>query len=370
MRYRYIILLIFVLQVRLSASPSDKIYSEDEIFLEEIIYSEVDYTNALKIWQIELGLTPMHIRAADKILKKRLKADVYSPPQTLKPKGFVMFMFGSAFLPTARRKSKKSIKLLCTRLAQEGYVTASIDYRLMNVLTPSFAKAGYVATQDAKCALQYFANNHNRFNIDPNNFFVGGISAGAFTAINAAFLDDGESLLGRENKYEKMYGGLYSTCPYPKVRYKIRGVINVSGAVYDLAILNNNIPIISFHASNDIVVPYDKNLPFTPLMNRYNLFVKNLAKNFIGKLKHKFYEAEMFPVFGSSCIADRLKKNCSFSEFDGYGHSLIVTRYTKRPTDILEPILDEMVQFIAFQISKKRNHGSLHKLIRYENSLF
>lgn len=367
MKYKSVLILLFLLvsKVQLSASLGNKIYSEDEINIQEVIYNEVDYTKVLEIWQIELEINPLIVKAAKSTLKKKLRADVYMPPKAEKPRGFIMFMFGSAFLASQKGKKKKSVKVLCMEFAQRGYVTASIDYRLMNILTPSFAKAGYVATQDAKSALQYFANNHSEFNIDPNNFFVGGISAGAFTAINAAFLDNGESLMNREKKYSKMYGNLYATCPKVQKRYTLRGVINISGAVYDLSILNNNVPIINFHGNSDLIVPHEKALPFTPIMDSYNdLLGKMSAKLAEGSLaRKKFYEAEMFPVYGSKCIKSKMRdKNCYYVEFDDCGHKLLLEGLPKRLSTNGNTIIEEIDAFISKHSDKNENRSFITKL--------
>lgn len=117
-----------------------------------------------------------------------------------------VFIHGGSFL--AGDKSEPIITDLAKSFAKRGYATASINYRMgfvndeaLNQCNfPNYAcffaadtaewyRAYYRAVQDAKGAIRFLVNNSEEYQIDPQNIFVAGESAGAFIAMGAAFLD-------------------------------------------------------------------------------------------------------------------------------------------------------------------------------------
>lgn len=201
---------------------------------EEVIYARVDYTDILRVWEIEFDVKPKTMEAVKKTLRqKNLKADIYYPPRrdVKEVKPLIIFMFGSAFMPKLNGRKDKSIVMLCKEFASRGYVTASVQYRTMNLLTPSFTKSGYVATQDSRAALRHFVNHSEKYGIDVEKVFVGGVSAGAITAINTAMLDTDDSMLDKDEKLGRMYGCLDCVGERKLKNYTIRGIIKTSALV-------------------------------------------------------------------------------------------------------------------------------------------
>lgn len=139
-----------------------------------------------------------------------LRMDLFLPDcddsthQSLRP--LLIWIHGGAFLAGDRKDV--SIQDMCVQFARRGYVTASIDYRLGFISddqlwqcnypnypcvfasdSAEWVRAYYRAVQDAKGAIRYLINRQSQYRIDPDNVFLAGESAGAFTALGAALLD-------------------------------------------------------------------------------------------------------------------------------------------------------------------------------------
>lgn len=101
-------------------------------------------------------------------------------------------------------------------LARKGFITASIGYRLCQrndcklakaatnnpILGPlltcnvhwnySFMPSAYVAAVDVNDGIRWLQEHAGQYHIDPTKIIVAGHSAGAYTALNVAFLDQNE----------------------------------------------------------------------------------------------------------------------------------------------------------------------------------
>lgn len=288
-----------------------KFYLKNEIAIISYEYAIIDQTNPIGIWEKEFNLPGILSYYWQDKSKVTLMMDNYRPNDIHK-RPVLVLIHGGAFLPGFGTYKNEAMVELAFQFSQRGYSVFSIEYRLMNLLTPSFVKAGYVAAQDAKAAIRYISANHKELNIDSNSIFVGGISAGGFTAINAAYLDDNDDIASRTQKLYDMYGCLECAGDFKKTSYKIKGVINIVGGVYDINQFNNNrnIPLINFHGDEDDIVPYGCGQPFEKYSNQYNLFINSLkllvpGNNYLAK---KLDEAELLPVCGSSVIDLTLRR--------------------------------------------------------------
>jgi acetyl esterase/lipase len=103
-----------------------------------------------------------------------------------------------------------------SKWAQQGFFTASIDYRLVG---GSPAPAAYLDTQTA---VRWLHANAAEFRIDPDRIYLIGESSGGHLVSLAASLGDGP--------YERVGG-------WEKARNDVRAVISVAGA-YDLPTLS------------------------------------------------------------------------------------------------------------------------------------
>lgn len=93
-------------------------------------------------------------------------------------------------------KNDLDVQRLSEHFSKRGYVCASINYRL-GISFPyneaNTTSTVFRAVQDLKAAIRFFrkdAATANEYKIDPNIIFAGGSSAGAFTALHLAYLNE------------------------------------------------------------------------------------------------------------------------------------------------------------------------------------
>ena len=190
-----------------------------------------------------------------------LKLDIYEPSgDTLAMRPLIVWVHGGSFV--AGTKTDADIVSLCQHFAKRGYVCASIEYRLgFSLFPPTSAVAKqevFLAMQDMKAAIRYFrkdAATTNTFRIDPSMIFGGGSSAGAFTALHLAYLDEPSELTSEIDT--TLLGGLEGNSGNPGYPSNINAVINLCGAIGDKTwIHTNDIPVVSMHGDRDGTVPY------------------------------------------------------------------------------------------------------------------
>ncbi|MEZ4899962.1 MAG: T9SS type A sorting domain-containing protein [Saprospiraceae bacterium] len=196
-----------------------------------------------------------------------LMADVYMPvgdQATNRP--LIILAFGGSFISGQRA----DMAPLAQRYAKKGHVVASIDYRLYPVFVLGFpddqaiAETILGAVHDMRAAVRFFkasADQNNPYGIDPGRIYVGGISAGSITAIQAAYLDDRDSLNAFMQSYLDAHGGQEgdSSLDSLDLNYnsQVQGVINLSGAILDTNFIQaGDPPIFSIQGVDDDVVPF------------------------------------------------------------------------------------------------------------------
>ncbi len=192
--------------------------------------------------------------------------DVYEPENdTLEKRPLIMLAFGGSF--TSGVRQSPDIMRLCTEFSQRGFVCVSIDYRLgfekgSDSDTNQF-KAMIRGVQDMKGALRYFykdAATTDEWRVDTNLIFAGGVSAGAFIGLNMAY--------GKTNIFSRQIpawafdalaevGGTEGVSGNPGYSWKVKGVINLCGAMTDTIWLQPNDPmLVSVHGTEDDLVPF------------------------------------------------------------------------------------------------------------------
>jgi len=291
----------------------DQQFADHQLTTYEITYVSVRSHNFMAIWEEEFELQPLASKVISPFLPDRnLKAHVTSPPANSKFSSPAIFIFhGGAFIPGIGSFRSQEMINLSKYYAARGFVAISVEYRDANLLTPSWIKAGYCATQDAKAALQYFANHHRKYNIDPESFYLTGISAGAITALNAAFLEHGESIELRQEKLDRIYGRIDGLGEQAHTNYAIKGVLNICGAAFDLDMIDNAIPVVSVHGTKDKILPYACGMPFEDYSLKYNALLSRAisALSIAPTLQERLKQAKSFEVCGGSEIHLRLLKN-------------------------------------------------------------
>jgi hypothetical protein len=157
----------------------------------------------------------------------------------------------------------------------------------LNILsTYSGERAVHRGVQDASAAVRYLKEFSGEYNIDANNIFVWGTSAGSFIGLHLAFSEDDE-------RPESTYGGggdpdlgcidcegnSYDHDSRPKA------LVSCWGAIGDLDWIDpeNDVPSILFHGTADPIVPYNSGFPFTfnillPIVYGSNLIQGRLSE--------------------------------------------------------------------------------------------
>tara|TARA_B110000438_G_C15817100_1_gene652493 strand:- start:1110 stop:2243 length:1134 start_codon:yes stop_codon:yes gene_type:complete len=202
-------------------------------------------------------------------ITENLYMDIYTPlNDSFENRPIIFFMFGGSYVGGS--KSSSDIVALCTKYAQRGYVAVAIDYRLSQHLlffNPSEEngyKAVVKAIHDVKAAIRYFRMNdelYDDYKVDMSRVFTGGYSAGAVTAINAAYLNEYEEVPSFLIDDYDSIGGLEGLSGNSGYDSSFHGIVNLSGAVGNRDwIVEGDIPIVSMHGDQDDVVPYDDSL--------------------------------------------------------------------------------------------------------------
>lgn len=152
---------------------------------------------------------------------------------------------------------KYSERVLTENFTPQGFATASVEYRLNspldfdlpNISDETLKSAHYKAVQDVRDAIKYIFENADKLGVDTNNVFLVGTSAGAITVLHAAYLDNDEVSKELLDKYGRL-----------AKREKIKGVISLAGALYDLKYLDggDKIPLMLVHGTEDLIVPPEK----------------------------------------------------------------------------------------------------------------
>ncbi len=166
-----------------------------------------------------------------------LLADIYRPNgDTVARRPLVIFVHGGSFC--CGSKTSPEIVDEANYLAKRGYVTASISYRL----SPGGCAAGGVtlecitaiiqAREDAQTAISWFRANAATYRIDTGRIAIAGTSAGAITAADVAFASSADPATA------------------------VRAAVSLSGASALQTPNAGDAPLLLFHGTADIVVPF------------------------------------------------------------------------------------------------------------------
>lgn len=208
-----------------------------------------------------------------------------------KKRPLIIGLHGSGFMNVCISDAchlKYSKNVLTKHFTPHGFLTASIEYRLsspfdfnpLEIKDNKIKEAHFKAVQDAREAIRFIFENADKLGVDTNNVFLIGTSAGAITALHSAFLDNEEvpkDLLEKHGQLVK--------------REKIKGVISLSGAIYDLSYLDggDKIPLMIVHGKKDFIVPIDKG---------FYLKMKHLTPAYGGRIVFEQAQTKGIPAQG------------------------------------------------------------------------
>jgi predicted esterase len=123
----------------------------------------------------------------------RLLLDLYRPgdddPVSQRP--VIVWVHGGNF----RWGDRTQLAGYAREFARRGYVTASIEYRLLKAMDPNKGpqESAEVAQEDVDAAIAYLTDHAAEHGMDPTRFIVGGFSAGSITSFQVGYRyeDDG-----------------------------------------------------------------------------------------------------------------------------------------------------------------------------------
>ena len=193
-----------------------------------------------------------------------LKMDIVEPKNdTVSKRPIIFLAFGGGFIQGTRRDAY--MLGLCKDFAARGYVAVTIDYRLHPLFLPidsvSITNVIAQAVQDMRASIRYMikdARTTNKYKIDTTNLFVGGLSAGAITALHVAYLDTTRNVPTWIMNAIRKQGGIDGNSgTVGDYTFKIKGVFSLSGALYSKDAFRAKDPAyISIHGTADKTLAY------------------------------------------------------------------------------------------------------------------
>ena len=246
---------------------------------------------------------------------QQLVMDIYQPTgDTVRRRPLLIFAHQGGFVNGSRTEAY--MVAVCTRFAKLGYVTASIDYRLIDPITiftnfdsVTIAKGALRGGQDMKAAVRFFrrdAATARTYKIHPQYIVVGGASAGAFMALTTAYLDK----LSEVPAYvgAAALGGVEGTGGSPGYSSRPLAALNLSGATESPALIEpNDPPLCSLHGTADATVPYNKGRIGSGLPPKYvygsGLLHPRTRQLGIRNVLKTFNRAGHIPQYGTSASA-------------------------------------------------------------------
>ena len=211
-----------------------------------------------------------------------LRLDKYNDIGIKGQKPCVIFVFGGGFVSGAR-DAEHNVEYM-QRLAQNGYVAISIDYRLgLKDITSNtvggnkemvalFENTINMAVEDLFSATAYVYSNANDWGIDREMIVANGSSAGAVTVLQAEYY-----ICNKNGLTQKLPEG-----------FNYAGIIGFAGAIYS----NSGkpkwetapCPIQMFHGDADSNVPFSK-----VKLLKYGLFGSEFIAEQLGKMNSPYY---------------------------------------------------------------------------------
>ncbi len=198
-----------------------------------------------------------------------LKMNIFQPVgDTVTNRPLLVFAHGGSFV--GGNRYLPDVTYLATEFAKRGYVCVSIQYRLgvdlqaifadQSQAGPQFANALWRGTLDGRGAIRFLRANANTYKFNIGQVYLGGVSAGGVLGLHEAFLDT-EAEIGTANPKmdtASIGGGIEGLSGTPGQNWRVKGVINLCGAIGDVNWMKNNknVSIFSVHGTNDETVPY------------------------------------------------------------------------------------------------------------------
>lgn len=213
------------------------------------IFSQVDTTTAV---YTDPAVTTQNI-------------DIYRPHgDNATNRRAILIIHGGSFYGGTRQDA--FIAYMCTEFAKRGYVTASIDYRLVptsniGALTDSNTAYPYVikSIADGKAAVRFLKKNAAAYGIDSSWIAIGGESAGAIIANHIAYVTSINEATPLLASAFNSVGGFEGNSGNPGFSTNSKAVLNLAGALLFTGFLDasDHEPVYSAQGDADQTVPYN-----------------------------------------------------------------------------------------------------------------
>ncbi len=243
-----------------------------------------------------------------------LKMDIYEPDSdTAAIRPLIIWAHGGSFV--AGTRTDADIVELCRSFARRGYVCASIEYRLGVAFPPSVAgvtQAVWRAVHDMKAAVRFFrqdAATANTYKIDPDFIVAGGSSAGGFTSLHLAYLDEVSEIPAEVDTM--VLGGMEGESGNPGYSSEVSAVVNLCGALGDKTYIKPmDVPLCNMHGTNDGTVPYATDiilyLGIFPIMSVDGSYSLSAYADSIGMTNqmYTYFGADHVPYYSNTSYMD------------------------------------------------------------------
>ena len=195
---------------------------------------------------------------------KEMKLDLYYPKDLKEPVPGVVGIHGGGW----SKGSRDDYKYYAIVLAQEGYVAATISYRLSG-------EAKFpAAVEDCKAAVRWMRANAEKYQIDPERIGVVGGSAGGHLSLMVGYVSEVPELEGedchpdessRVQAVVNFYGPTDLTTEYARNRGEVKSFLGIDSydenpkpfemgsPLYHLT--EDDPPTLTFHGTIDELVP-------------------------------------------------------------------------------------------------------------------
>ncbi len=244
-------------------------------------------------------LTPENVKVTvdveyGRVGDRPLRLDLYQPRDLAQRVPGVILIHGGGW-----KKGQRTIyRLYCLRLAQRGYVAATISYRLSG-------EAPYpAAVQDAKCAVRWMRANAPQYGVDPDHIAVLGASAGGHLSLMVGYTPEIEELEG-----DGGHAGISS---------RVQAVIDYYGPT-DLTI-----PVLR---DADVITAFlgGKRYEQAEAQYRQASPIKHVSRDDPPTLILHGTIDELVPIAQSDALVGKLKEAgvpCEYERIDGWPHTM------------------------------------------------
>ncbi len=191
--------------------------------------------------------------------RQQLLLDFYEPfndPEKKRP--LIIYAHGGGFTEGTRKWP--SIRRTAEQLAKRGYAVASIDYRLapgFHFYLSPVKKPMTDAMHDMRAAVRFFRAHATKFRIDTANIIITGESAGAITAMMAAYVDTPEDLAAYPGSAP---GDTEGSSGNPGFSSEAKAVMCLCGMIWDTTAIASpkDKPLLWVHGTADPLIPVEE----------------------------------------------------------------------------------------------------------------